>query len=1667
MTLFRRVFGLGRMNQDADNRVLPNGEYREMHNMVVIGNEGSNEGAARKGLSNKRLTNFSFGANPRTLGQFTYERRNRIYWLVLSDTGSYLCEWDHDSQSASFVLADTRSAGSRVFDLKEDHLVLSISIIPSDDPNRELMLLTDNNMQPLCFNISRAKTYGVNGFEKEDIFLIKKPPRLAPTAQLAYAPGTNNDIKEDFFTFCYRYRYLDGEYSAFSDMTQYKFASGKFELDYLTLENLGMENNFNAVRLTFNTGDKRVTDIQLIFKKSNSTTPYIIENFNKEDETWEDNVPKDFLFTNNKNYVALPERELYRLFDNVPLKAYTMATIGNKAFFANYTEGRNLIGYEGKKIKPDFSLSYISNDLTGVPVPSSINGTTEDGGDTLTFDLTGITLAKDTLLRFDLLLKSVHESGPDTIVDGNFNDSFDYILPADYASAEELAQSDEFIYFITGIIQDIFTAGYQLEPPADSTLDEATEFTINFTTNTISITAPVFTYKIDDTPGDEGDDDFSFVDYAWHFFDPTNVNFRDFAVASSLHSNRSYEIGLMYDDEFGRFTTPLTCANNTVFIPQSACVSQNKIRLTLNNLPPAFADKTKFAIKQTTLKYYTIFGVLFYEQGSIIWVRLDGANKDKVKKDDILILKADQAGPRLDLFKVAVIDVVQQDENFISGNANPDSQEIKEEAGLYMKIKGDGLGMNAEEAQFYSYNRAHVSSSNVRLGKLMQYFDEDTGQYVDLPINAGSRIWMRYFCDPAGTNDATPKVEWQQDFLAQGNYDNFEDWYEAEFIFPAEYIDAFTITFERNEETNELVLIYWTLYPFINNDIRGNVRVQRTSAVAIFETEPKNEVTEIYFRGEQAFDIVDGYHQGNVQNQTASQPAIIDLDFFNCYAFGNGAESYRVKDLVNKPWLNVDLKPTAATIEPYKQQVRIADITYGEAYNESANINGLNVFNLSTANFKDNMEKSYGAIKRLLAREMDILVFQEEKIGKVLYAKDEIYTADGNPNLISIPGVLGSYDAFETDFGIGNHPESISVDDYGRIKYASVKKGVIARLSRDGIEPIVYGMKNFFRKLFKDQPNAKIISGYDPYLDQTAFTIGNEPVRLVQFSCGSVFQKINQTEAFSYEFKLNDLGGDIVIGYVISDGNATITASFNGTDHVVSNVTGSGTLTFERDSLVENIVTVTVTPVGGDVSYILTNTCPTGSELKIISLVLNDGVDTGTTMTDRFKWGSSPFASTNELFVDPPLTRFETMIGIEGQGVFPANGGLVTIQAFKDTLNSGHFATSECNRLGYLVTDIEYAEADYQDILDNPDTEFLTVTTTGEEGSSETSQAQFVFSRTETDQILYLIFDYTSRNPVISDDFANVELGSNVIINVLDNDEVSVDAEVTVATQPTYGTAVVNLDNTITYTHDGTDHFEDSFTYTVTEGGCSSTATVYITVGVTCGGSITASGSVGIYEAVINLGTDIGTAGIQFNAQGVPDRFQLYWNDVLVADSKFVGDSLSPGPPVSYAGLLGDHTLDIYEYTGSAFVDSGVDETITVHQEDIADNVTEPTDGNGYIWFDKTTPTPTTVRLRVTGAVDGTAWNLNNVICPVPAEELIAGEAVFVFGFFNEAGKAGVSKSKKLYRGTSPDKFYTSIFGTENFSMYSDFTSAGHFFNDGTNWYEIDTDGTILSQGAL
>ena len=62
--------------------------------------------------------------------------------------------------------------------------------------------------------------------------------------------------------------------------------------------------------------------------------------------------------------------------------------------------------------------------------------------------------------------------------------------------------------------------------------------------------------------------------YEYYEITELNLNYSSLSNAESLHSDRDYDIGIIYLDKYCRATTALTSINNTVFVPCANSVTK-------------------------------------------------------------------------------------------------------------------------------------------------------------------------------------------------------------------------------------------------------------------------------------------------------------------------------------------------------------------------------------------------------------------------------------------------------------------------------------------------------------------------------------------------------------------------------------------------------------------------------------------------------------------------------------------------------------------------------------------------------------------------------------------------------------------------------------------------------------------------------------------------------------------------------------------------------------------------------------------------------------------------------------------------------------------------------------------------------------------------------------
>jgi len=229
------------------------------------------------------------------------------------------------------------------------------------------------------------------------------------------------------------------------------------------------------------------------------------------------------------------------------------------------------------------------------------------------------------------------------------------------------------------------------------------------------------------------------------------------------------------------------------------------------------------------------------------------------------------------------------------------------------------------------------------------------------------------------------------------------------------------------------------------------------------------------------------------QDQSATnpvgQPARIKINHpsnpnsaYNAYSFGNGLESDRILDDYNETTLEYSVRATN-TVDIYEQERKEASLCYSGIYRADTSTNGLNEFNLSKANFKD-LDLEFGSIQKIFARDTDLMVFQENKVGRVLYGKNLLSDAVGGGSISSIPEVLGTQISITGEYGISYNPESFA--EWANMMYwTDERRGAVLRSDGTTVGDIAKaGMTDYFRDLFKDNPKTQHLGVFDPYRHQ-------------------------------------------------------------------------------------------------------------------------------------------------------------------------------------------------------------------------------------------------------------------------------------------------------------------------------------------------------------------------------------------------------------------------------------------------------------------------------------------------------------------------------------------------------------------------------------------------------
>ena len=162
MPELKKVFYAGKMNKDLDERLVPDGEYREAQNIQIASSEDSDVGAIENVLGNKLAyqTAWDTTIGNTCIGSYVDTANDRIFWFttdfdIPSQGTVYSMTRATSSNKMAIIMKDGNSdpiklVSGHFLNFNKSFLITGVNVI------EDYLFWTDNYNQPRGIDIRKA-----------------------------------------------------------------------------------------------------------------------------------------------------------------------------------------------------------------------------------------------------------------------------------------------------------------------------------------------------------------------------------------------------------------------------------------------------------------------------------------------------------------------------------------------------------------------------------------------------------------------------------------------------------------------------------------------------------------------------------------------------------------------------------------------------------------------------------------------------------------------------------------------------------------------------------------------------------------------------------------------------------------------------------------------------------------------------------------------------------------------------------------------------------------------------------------------------------------------------------------------------------------------------------------------------------------------------------------------------------------------------------------------------------------------------------------------------------------------------------------------------------------------------------------------------------------------
>jgi hypothetical protein len=1136
----KHYFRSGKMNKDLDERLVPNGEYRDAQNVEISTSEGDDVGTIQNVRGTTKITGKTYNSSSQTvtdnwsgtsfsltnavcIGSKLNNENDRIYWFIKANESNCIAEYDNVKDIISPVLVDT----ANILNWESTDYITGINVVDG------MLLWTDNKTEPKKIDIEALKSgcasnftthtkytgnkipaselSAASNFTEEHITVAKQAPISAPTltmststrggngtgvnqvlvtnsvastftdsenvakdagtsVDLNFTPEpnwqvgdiitltstyeelgqtTNYEIKvritaQSFGTqratciiqsipveipyvnlvwegilseegvlfekkivrFAYRWKYYSGEYSTFSPFSEIAFKPDEFE--YLSTDghNVGMINNLRQLTITItDTKPIDAEEVDILYKESNNNNVYVVDTLK---ENSDGSFPTTYDLESEIISKTVESNQMIRPWDNVPRRAKAQEVTANRLIYGNYLQNYNIPNTN----MPDISMAILQSPITTIKTPElSIKSLRTYQAGVVYLDKYN---RQTPVFTSNLASKNTGKNYAETVnsIQLTLNNT-----PPDWAT--------HFKYYIKETSNEYYNLSmdrYYLAEDGNvwlsfpsserNKVDEETYLILKKQHDADTFVGVKARYKILDISNDA----------------PDFIKLTKKAIATADVKAMSSNIPQIGSTSF-KFYGPNPDANpsfgsgfSSDGLIQIRVGSQKTEKYSIVSGGPTGEDTGS----DSTIKYdYTVSIDEPLKEGETMLASLsDGTDFEVILFEEKFERKPEFYGR----FFVKINRNAAFDSNIIE--TYPDVQAeygISNARAIYDDSQNSGPNDGDQEASWKDTKNKHnkvytpghpvVGSKNMTIHwsgapkSSSTSFDEANTINNFLKAMSSSNTLFRMKGSTSGTTGEIYRVvdcNITYTYRRTGRkrlMSSKRRSYAIEFehvTHGTPYEDSFTYSSDKIDEIQ-----------IVEKVISGDNKILTSNNPAIWETEPK-----------EAIDLDLYYETGNTYAISA-HGTTHTVPFRNCYSFGNGVESNRIRDDYNAPQIDKGVKVSTVLAEQYKEERRKNGLIYSGLFNSTSGINRLNQFIAGESITKD-INPHYGSIQKLHARNTDLITFCEDKVLKILANKDALYEASGNPQLTATNRVLGQAIPYVGEFGISKNPESFA-----------------------------------------------------------------------------------------------------------------------------------------------------------------------------------------------------------------------------------------------------------------------------------------------------------------------------------------------------------------------------------------------------------------------------------------------------------------------------------------------------------------------------------------------------------------------------------------------------------------------------------------------------------------